>query len=1035
MQTTHVVASQAWKALLVAAALVPLKAGAATPTLTDVDVGTPSMPGSMTVADGKITVVGGGSDIWNASDNFHYAYFKVTGDFDYIVKVESLQGNAGDGGWSKAELMARMEDPASPGVGPQGGDPHISNMTTRPATDTPATDPDTGTVGAAGVNNRGPQWRAHRTGDVDPVDPNITYDGSSSWTTPNPTYPPNMPDNWMRLERVGSVFYMYTSNDGKNWNMYNPYSPQGWDTKGSYPAGADSAAQSIFTGAWPNTIFLGLAVTAHADAYTSKAVFSNFGPYTPTAIAITKQPTAKVDISANSKLTLSVEATGDPVHYEWLKDGKAVGTNAVGATLNIPLAKTTDSGTYTVRVFGGGKEVLSAESKVSVTVDTTPPTIAEVRPLASQTKLLVTFSEPVTAATANVAANYQLSGGVTVSAAELSADAFSVTLTTSEQVLATQYTLTVTNVKDTSGLAVAAGTKGSFTSVSLLKGYAHYERWDDATGDLGDLNGFITALSDTTTPVRAPDVSTLVRQFGGPWGATDNYNSRVRTYFTPPTSGQYVFFIAADDFANVYLSTDENPANKKLICQENGWSNQYQWVDPRSGGSGALEDKRSDLCANTEWGNVITLTAGKKYYMEILHNEGGGGDGSDVTFIKAGDADPSDDLNGMHMLGDAISWFESVDSLPPVIVSEPPSTLTIPAGGTATLSVTATNPGAATLTYQWQKNGRDIPGATSKDYVIANASSADIGQYWVKVSNPKNTVKTGQGDTPTVVLVNATGVFNIEAEDFNYDGGKSKAEASVMPYTGGAYAGLSAKYDIDYHNADLYTDAQTDGHGVYRYSAAGGDDLVSTSPQTGVNIAANLDSNGATWGTTRAGAWEMTQNYKIGWISTGDWGDYTRNFPAGTYEVFAAGSYDGVAASQLNGSIGFVTGTTTATQTVEPIGIFDAPGTGAWSRNNLVRMTDAAGTPKTVTFQGGEQTIRWTYNSGDADYLLFVPAGAQPTGGFSSAKLSGSNFVIAWTGGSLETADAVTGPWTAVNGATSPLTVPVSGTKKFYRLK
>jgi len=178
-------------------------------TLIPLDVGTPD-PGSTVVAGGKITVEGGGSDIWGASDNFHYAYFKQTGDFDYSVQVESLVGNSGDGGWSKAELMARMEDPANPGA-PTPIDRHISNMANRPSSDTANGAP-------AGVNNRGPQWRAHMNTDLQP-DGVTTWAGNSSWTAPNPAYPPQPPNQWLRLERVGSVFYMYTSNDGTTWNM------------------------------------------------------------------------------------------------------------------------------------------------------------------------------------------------------------------------------------------------------------------------------------------------------------------------------------------------------------------------------------------------------------------------------------------------------------------------------------------------------------------------------------------------------------------------------------------------------------------------------------------------------------------------------------------------------------------------------------------------------------------------------------------------------------------------------------------------
>ena len=67
-------------------------------TVTDMDVGSPTLVGSVTsVADpfaGSVhyTEVGGGDDIWNASSDFHFAYTKVTGDFDFIVQVTSLTG-------------------------------------------------------------------------------------------------------------------------------------------------------------------------------------------------------------------------------------------------------------------------------------------------------------------------------------------------------------------------------------------------------------------------------------------------------------------------------------------------------------------------------------------------------------------------------------------------------------------------------------------------------------------------------------------------------------------------------------------------------------------------------------------------------------------------------------------------------------------------------------------------------------------------------------------------------------------------------
>ena len=48
-----------------------------------------------------------------------------------------------------------------------------------------------------------------------------------------------------------------------------------------------------------------------------------------------------------------------------------------------------------------------------------------------------------------------------------------------------------------------------------------------------------------------------------------------------------------------------------------------------------------------------------------------------------------------------------------------PANQTVPAGGTATFTVAAS--GSPPLSYQWQRNGVDIPGATSASYSLASA--------------------------------------------------------------------------------------------------------------------------------------------------------------------------------------------------------------------------------------------------------------------------------------------------------------------------
>jgi hypothetical protein len=76
-------------------------------------------------------------------------------------------------------------------------------------------------------------------------------------------------------------------------------------------------------------------------------------------------------------------------------------------------------------------------------------------------------------------------------------------------------------------------------------------------------------------------------------------------------------------------------------------------------------------------------------------------------------------------------------SFSPVITVEPNSQAAL-VGGSATFSVTAL--GSPAPTYQWQKTGADIPGATSATLTLPNVQSSDGAVYSVNVSNSLGSV-------------------------------------------------------------------------------------------------------------------------------------------------------------------------------------------------------------------------------------------------------------------------------------------------------
>jgi hypothetical protein len=109
------------------------------------------------------------------------------------------------------------------------------------------------------------------------------------------------------------------------------------------------------------------------------------------------------------------------------------------------------------------------------------------------------------------------------------------------------------------------------------------------------------------------------------------------------------------------------------------------------------------------------------------------------------------------MLYGANDWWWAIDNIAVAAGPTPASITKQPAGGLytagsqATLSVTAT--GTEPITYQWQKNGVNIAGATGSTLVLNNLQAADAGTYTVLVSNSDTPVTS----SPAVIQVAAAG--------------------------------------------------------------------------------------------------------------------------------------------------------------------------------------------------------------------------------------------------------------------------------------
>ncbi len=130
------------------------------------------------------------------------------------------------------------------------------------------------------------------------------------------------------------------------------------------------------------------------------------------------------------------------------------------------------------------------------------------------------------------------------------------------------------------------------------------------------ISGNETSLVPVTQP---PSGTAILTSLEGPTDWSESYGARIRGYVIPSTSGAYTFYVAGDDFVDLLLSSNDNPAAKTRIAFVAGWTFPREWAKYTSQKSA-----------------VVNLVAGQKYYVEILHKEGGGGDNVAVGWTGPG---------------------------------------------------------------------------------------------------------------------------------------------------------------------------------------------------------------------------------------------------------------------------------------------------------------------------------------------------------------------------------------------------------------
>ena len=169
-------------------------------------------PPFVETADGMILMNGIGADIWNAADEFRFAYKSLSGDGSIVARVDSL---ADSDVWAKGGVMIRE-----------------------------TLEPGSAFAAVYLTGDNGVRYQARLEAEVDAVsDTSVATAEQIALREPV----------WVKMERAGNNFNGYYSVDGENWvaMTWNP--------------------QTIAMG---NDVYIGLALTSHNATVSTGASFS-----------------------------------------------------------------------------------------------------------------------------------------------------------------------------------------------------------------------------------------------------------------------------------------------------------------------------------------------------------------------------------------------------------------------------------------------------------------------------------------------------------------------------------------------------------------------------------------------------------------------------------------------------------------------------------------------------------------------------------------------------------------------------------------
>ena len=539
------------------------------------------------------------------------------------------------------------------------------------------------------------------------------------------------------------------------------------------------------------------------------------------------------------------------------------------------------------------------------------------------------------------------------------------------------------------------------------------------------------------------DMSTYNGTGALPGGANTlipNYPNRTDAHegFEHNSDSQLPLYIAAADPAVYNVDFSYNNPGNWYNYTRNPWpAGNYEVFARIAGGQGACSELLNIV---TSGYGTTTQTTNRLGEFDLpnanLYNSPQGTDWSHYYWVPLTDASgnlvPVNVPSGQQTLqllsspiaGENVISFLFVPfpgaGLPPSISNVNPANGAAFAPIASGFTFTATGASGSTINnsgIHLSLNGADVTsGLTFSGSGPVNASYLHLRTniVYTAVIAVTNMAVAGTARTVTFDTM-STGNFYVKFVDFDFNGGNYDTAGNglaPLAYIGDGLpgdGGVGAITNVDYSHSG------STGTFPYRGPTGLAQEVISDIPLPGFTAGSDYDA---------------------GWLDSGNWANYTRNYPAGKYYVYGrlAGYLGTLTFSKVTAGVG------TTSQTLQTLGTCKTSAVNQGWQNWNWCLLQNNGTPVAVTL-GGVQTLRM--NSGgnvNANYIMLVPAqGISLTAVKSGGNVRLSFPTLVSLGYSVWQQTTLGGAWTLVqtvggDGTVKTVNIPASSSQGYFEV-